>query len=253
MPLLLLVLLAVTAVPLLGEAAVPAGTTSGDCTDSLNDVVYGCQRTALKLFKREQKRDTEYIKRELRSLQGQVTTLQGQLASLDQRLSPAGGGTGSCPAGWSHRGSSCYLVPMMKLPWLPAQQTCTLFDHRARLASIHTGNKDHVAELIAHQSEPVWVGLYHRVVGDGWAWIDGSLLDFENWAPEDPVNRQGRLIHEIPEDQLWDLLRNSDVMDFRLPLGPQHCGRVLAQEATWRDSECEFSHQFLCQIKLTQP
>lgn len=156
----------------------------------------------------------ERLDQEMSALQEQLTAIQQQLDICQE-----------CPANWSRRGDDCLLIPAQNASWNEALETCASLDGRARLASVHQANRDHVASVLSDNgAQYVWVGLSRPSGDDVWSWADGTALDFINWYPKEPNNA----------------------------LGNEECAVGYGQDegARWNDDVCSRQFPFLCQISL---
>ena len=137
----------------------------------------------------------------------------------------------SCPEHWLRYDDSCYLIPEERRTWMAANHACARLDRRARLASIHRDNIQHVVGVLNMTKGAVraWMGLL-RISSDPltFGWIDGTPLDIFNWSSGEPNNRDNKE------------------------------GCVYLQGATfhqkyrykWNDVSCSKIIHFLCQINL---
>ena len=169
-------------------------------------------------------RSTEYqmIRSDLGAIQSQLTVLQAQLTAA-----------AACPAGWSHHGNRCYLIPSVTATWFGASVLCATIDSRARLASVHADNQHVVEELVAASGvSEVWAGgVRLRHSGVDWGWQDGTPYDFANWAPGSSATNTGE--------------------DCIIMRGPK--SGYNAKVGQWHDGFCchPGSHfNFMCQITL---
>ena len=157
-------------------------------------------------------------------LQGQLTAVQDQLTAFQERLT-ASSSTEHCPANWSRRGSSCYLIPRGEANWLEAHHSCSALHPRAGLASIHQENSEHVDKLLnATGLYSVYIGLFRLYATGRWVWTDGTPLDYTNWGPNEPDNRRQ--------------IENSVTVD------ASHGNK-------WHDRPWTDDRPFLCQISLS--
>ena len=136
-----------------------------------------------------------------------------------------------CPEHWLRYDDSCYLIPSEHRTWMAANHACARLDRRARLASIHRDNIQHVAGVLNMATEAwrVWVGLV-RISSDPstFGWTDGTPFDVSNWSENEPNN-----------------INNTE-----------HCvhlqGVVYGEKERykWSDVYCFRIFRFLCQINL---
>ena len=137
----------------------------------------------------------------------------------------------SCPEHWLRYDDSCYLIPDEKRTWMVANHACARLDRRARLATIHRDNIQHVTSVLNMTSGAVraWMGLL-RISSDPltFGWIDGTPLDISNWSPNEPNNahNQEGCVH----------LQG-------ITMAPKY-------RYKWNDDSCSRRYKFLCQINL---
>ena len=140
----------------------------------------------------------------------------------------------SCPEHWFRYDDSCYLIPDEKAVWMVAHHACARLDRRARLASIHRGNIQHVAGVLdmTPEASEVWIGLV-RVSSDPltFGWIDGTPIDVSDWSLDEPNN--------------YD---NTEGCVHMYALGYAESHRYKWYK--WNDAECSEMFNFLCQISL---
>ena len=71
-------------------------------------------------------------------------------------------------------------------------EVCRSYNSKATLVSIHSRDEnDHVYSLIYQTGLNAWIGGYdtstaHLQTSTSWAWQDGSVFDYSNWANGDP-------------------------------------------------------------------
>jgi len=83
--------------------------------------------------------------------------------------------------------STCFRV-VGRVPyrysWAQAHHKCRVVG--MELASIHSQQEnDFIADLT--DGRWVWLALAEATIGGGWAWSDGSALDYESWGPGYPT------------------------------------------------------------------
>ncbi len=134
------------------------------------------------------------------------------LCKHSDSVPPTPGPNGECPTSQfqdidpslDHCYSFTFASP---LTWDEAQRTCVAMGHGSKLISIHSEaemNKIN-GELAKHQSN-VWLGLYTTAnSGGSYFWIDGSPLDYVNWAENEPNNPDYELcIEAFSQDGKWN-------------------------------------------------
>ena len=138
----------------------------------------------------------------------------------------------ACPEHWLRYDDSCYLIPDEKRTWMVAHHACARLDRRARLATIHRGNIQHVTSVLNMTAEAwrPWIGLV-RISNDPstFGWIDGTPLDVSNWSPGEPNNRFNNTEDCVHlQGAVYDEPRRYK----------------------WNDISCSKKFNFLCQINL---
>ncbi|XP_043241658.1 C-type lectin lectoxin-Enh5-like [Amphibalanus amphitrite] len=236
LPLLLLVVWSAALTPVLCAFTASVKDIVDGLADTFLERVGPVSRTELRdqlqhvsITTTELRDQLQQIEQKITDLQARQTAdqqqLQQQLEEIQRQLPPPTRTPGACPANWIRRGNSCYLISPTKATWLEAHQGCASYDPRARLASIHNSNKDHILSLPSDsEEEDVWIGLFRRFGGNSWAWVDGTPVDYTSWKNGEPNNRWGK------EDcvTLYKLI---------IP-------------GKWNDRVCTGQYPFLCQIVL---
>ena len=138
----------------------------------------------------------------------------------------------SCPEHWLRYDDSCYLLQREQGTWMAANHKCALLDRRARLASIHHDNIQHITDILntTKGAWRSWIGLV-RISSDPstFGWIDGTPFDVSNWSPGEPNNANN----------------TEDCVHLQ--------GVVYGEKERykWTDVSCSDTIRFLCQINLT--
>nr|XP_054767888.1 echinoidin-like [Lytechinus pictus] len=115
----------------------------------------------------------------------------------------------SCPPLWTGFGEYCYRFFSMNVSWFEAENRCRDFTvpcsdgstdglFQGHLVSVHSREEFsflttmYESLRVKRTDRPVWVwmGLHDRGTEDSYEWIDGTELDYTNWAPGQPNNYQ---------------------------------------------------------------
>ncbi|XP_072020400.1 macrophage mannose receptor 1-like [Amphiura filiformis] len=128
---------------------------------------------------------------------------------------------GTCPAGWTLFGDSCYYVSLDdSSTWTGSQTSCEGLN--ANLVSIHGADEQSfLTNRASILGENLWIGL-HDTMGEGnFVWTDGSPLDFTSWNAGEPNNMDNG------EDCV-------------------HLNGAYQNAGTWNDLPCDRQHRFIC-------
>uniref|UniRef100_A0AC34F3D9 C-type lectin domain-containing protein n=1 Tax=Panagrolaimus sp. ES5 TaxID=591445 RepID=A0AC34F3D9_9BILA len=104
-------------------------------------------------------------------------------------------GFGSCPEGYFEWETSCFCFQTNSSGFSYAEAECVKIS--GHLVSIHDGftNALLAQEAGTHFRESTvtdfWIGLTNLMPGGNWTWMDGTNLDFIEWAPIEPQNATG--------------------------------------------------------------
>ncbi|KAI3374792.1 hypothetical protein L3Q82_021350, partial [Scortum barcoo] len=83
----------------------------------------------------------------------------------------------------------CYLFITDEIEWADAASSCVR--HGGVLASIEdTSEQEFIksnVEIFQDSHSSFWIGLYKTHKGT-WMWLDKTVLDYTNWAPDEPDN-----------------------------------------------------------------
>jgi len=103
------------------------------------------------------------------------------------------------------------------MSWADAESYCQSWIPGAHLASVHSVEESN----FIHQTFPAEVSLGGSDIEseENWKWSDGSVWDYDNWAPGQPDNEQHK----------------------------QHCllGNWLGGDQ-WDDATCTYPRLFVC-------
>ncbi|XP_059149107.1 macrophage mannose receptor 1-like [Physella acuta] len=141
------------------------------------------------------------------------------------RTTPSTTPTLPCPAGWTARGSLCYMPFIMPtnatLPWASAKDYCASRASGGTLISIPNSAFETWVRttLLKNTAGTYWIGLNDRDTEAGYKWTDGSGVTYTNWAPNQPDN----------------MLNSEDCVQWALPANK------------WNDNYCYVANSFICQ------
>ncbi|XP_071789139.1 uncharacterized protein [Asterias amurensis] len=131
-----------------------------------------------------------------------------------------------CQAGWTGYGTQCFRIFEFQsdsdmVTWDEANRQC--INMGANLASFH--HPDQQAYLVQQftptSSNGFWIGLNDQRKEGGYAWSDGTQVEFTDWAPGEP-NDYG---------------------------GQEECVEIYLQsDNKWNDLYCWYQRNFICQI-----
>ena len=176
---------------------------------------------------------------DLRSEQQEIKTGQADLRSgqedlsaalrqIQQQLASLHPSPEECPPGWRRHQDSCYFVPPQKWRWIEAHQACASLDRRARVASVHPQSAVFLKSFSKSfpTSQFLWIGLVRLYDADGWAWSDGTPVDFLDWDQGQP--------------------NNAGNVEDCVHMG----GGTRPAEKVWHDNSCHLSLHVMCQLNL---
>ncbi|XP_072048376.1 macrophage mannose receptor 1-like isoform X2 [Amphiura filiformis] len=128
----------------------------------------------------------------------------------------------SCQEGWDDNGDFCYKVMTEQLTFEEANRECET--HNAKLSSIHSEEEQayHTA-AVDNNDMRLWIGLTDAEMDGTMRYIDGTPVDYTNWALEQPDNHSGT------ENCVHLYVRDDRDLD-----------------GTWNDDECDKSYGFVC-------
>ncbi|KAK9518661.1 hypothetical protein VZT92_022845, partial [Zoarces viviparus] len=88
----------------------------------------------------------------------------------------------------------CYVFITDEIEWADAASSCVR--HGGTLASIEDPSEQEFiksyVEIFQDSHSAFWVGLYKTHGGD-WKWLDKTVLDYINWAEDEPDNDYGQI------------------------------------------------------------
>ncbi|KAJ8036335.1 Macrophage mannose receptor 1 [Holothuria leucospilota] len=128
---------------------------------------------------------------------------------------------GTCPDNWIAYGNDCFLVrasPLDLASFPEAQFICR--GYGAELASIHSSLENKlIFDAITITLTDVWLGMDRTLEGP-FKWVDGTPVDYLNWAPSEPSYKNGDI------DEL--------------------CVEMYPGSGWWNDRECLQKQGFVC-------
>lgn len=138
-----------------------------------------------------------------------------------------------CAPGLLGPSGNCYVVESAELPWAEARAACQARGAGWDLAAIHDPETDRfLATLGAGQA---WVGASDAESEGTWVWVRDGL---PFWSGDGTT---GEPIDDAYEN--W----NSDEPNGR---GASDCARLVPNNGTWADLECEFLRPSVCEGPL---
>ncbi|XP_039674882.1 galactose-specific lectin nattectin-like [Perca fluviatilis] len=127
-----------------------------------------------------------------------------------------------CPPGWTQFGSRCFSFYLQGKSWSDAENYC-LFKG-GNLASVHSVEEYEFLKTYINQVggkiDSTWMGGFDSVQEGMWMWTDGSIFDYEHWAPGQPDNSHG----------------GENCLESHLD--------------TWNDDSCDSKNTFVCSKNL---
>lgn len=99
-----------------------------------------------------------------------------------------------CPFGWDFKYNKCYRFITDKITGEEARYYCARYGANAQPMTIHNEMQQTWAIELAffknEAKEAVWIGLRRTGPNEtNFAWRDATPMDFINWAPHEPDNR----------------------------------------------------------------
>ncbi|KAL4630216.1 C-type lectin 1 [Arapaima gigas] len=146
------------------------------------------------------------------------TCIQPMLAAADalERLI-------DCPEGWYLHNGACYAFVNLPMSWNNAELFCE--KKGGHLASIHSDVENNfVRQLTRNPATGSYPHAYiggHKLPINTWAWTDGTLMDYTDWAADRPDN--------------WG--------------GNENCIHIVSVAADWNDIYCAAEFAFVCKAK----
>ena len=143
-------------------------------------------------------------------------------------LMSLGAAEAGCPTNvdWREYEGSCYWRSTYPSTWQGAASACPTVATGSQLASIHS-LLENAFVMESYDYAGMWIGLNDVSAEGQFAWADGSTVDFENWQPGQPDDKDG----------------NEDCVQVPHPNDPT-AGR-------WDDDTCSVDKYFLCKMPAT--
>ncbi|PNJ06504.1 low affinity immunoglobulin epsilon Fc receptor [Pongo abelii] len=92
----------------------------------------------------------------------------------------------TCPEKWINFQRKCYYFGKGTKQWVHARYACD--DMEGQLVSIHSPEEqDFLTKHASHIGS--WIGLRNLDLKGEFIWVDGSHVDYSNWAPGEPTSR----------------------------------------------------------------
>ncbi|KAK7500077.1 hypothetical protein BaRGS_00008624 [Batillaria attramentaria] len=132
------------------------------------------------------------------------------------------GAEGECGAGWTHYGSSCYLLKLDPALWTEAKVICNaVHGHLVEIGSAEENN--FLKNLLHdHNVSRAWMGLEDFVVEGEFVWTTSQ---------------------ETPKYTNWDVHQPDDAHS------GEDCGEITIT-GKWNDGPCEgIHHRFICETE----
>ncbi|KAM4727964.1 macrophage mannose receptor 1-like isoform 2-T2 [Anableps anableps] len=102
---------------------------------------------------------------------------------------------------WLPYNSNCYLFVTDEIEWADAASSCVR--HGGVLTSIEDPKEQNFLrsniEMFKDSHNSFWIGLFKTHKGS-WAWLDKTVLDYTNWALDEPDSDYGAI---TTEDGTW--------------------------------------------------
>nr|5LGK_E Chain E, Low affinity immunoglobulin epsilon Fc receptor [Homo sapiens]5LGK_F Chain F, Low affinity immunoglobulin epsilon Fc receptor [Homo sapiens] len=87
---------------------------------------------------------------------------------------------------WINFQRKCYYFGKGTKQWVHARYACD--DMEGQLVSIHSPEEqDFLTKHASHTGS--WIGLRNLDLKGEFIWVDGSHVDYSNWAPGEPTSR----------------------------------------------------------------
>ncbi|XP_072005269.1 CD209 antigen-like protein C isoform X2 [Engystomops pustulosus] len=92
---------------------------------------------------------------------------------------------GKCPSGWQRIGVFCYYISTDTSSWDAAKDEC--IKKGATLLPLKT--QEETAALHDFiKTDRYWIGMRRDKEPEKWKWLDGEMMSYSKWMPDEPNN-----------------------------------------------------------------
>ncbi|XP_072021061.1 macrophage mannose receptor 1-like [Amphiura filiformis] len=139
---------------------------------------------------------------------------------------------GGCPTNWIKLDDRCYHVEgindAQKETWQGARDKCAQLTSGGILAVIHSQRtQSELTALMRSATSDVWIGLSDLGAESKFHWVDGTTMDYTNWAWGQP---DGNIL--LPDGSKSDCAKMINELD---------------ESGKWNDVACDTYNTYLCQ------